>query len=241
MADRLQRIAPGLRAVALVGLYAMVPARVEAQSVSLPAAPPTLDHTAAANLIWTEVKPEYPPLAKLNYIQGRVRLRVLVSREGRVREAHVVHGHPFLAVSALEAVRRWLYHPLKAAWGPTEFMTVVEVNFSLRIKKIDLFPRDPERDLIRQVHPPHLLDRPLGQQLGSSVRVRVLVNDAGQVIDTQPLAGLAANFEAACRSVERWTFRPARWGALPVAWYMDVDVPVEDSSLRHAAGDPGGR
>src|SRR5438876_398304 len=54
-----------------------------------------LDSKSASRMLVNEVKPEYPALAKLNYIQGAVRMQLRVTREGRVVEAHVVRGRAF--------------------------------------------------------------------------------------------------------------------------------------------------
>jgi hypothetical protein len=66
-----------------------------------------------------------------------------------------------------------------------------------------------------------------------------LINDKGRVIDWIPMGGPPAQSEAVRKDVERWTFRPAHWGALPVPWYLDVDVPVQDSTRQD--GDAGGK
>lgn len=200
-----------------------------------------LGRKVASELLVTQVKPEYPAVAKVNYIQGQVRMQVFVTAEGRVGEAHVVHGHPFLAASALKAIHRWVYRPFMTKSGPTAFQTFVDINFTLRSRQIDQIPAKPERDLTRQIRLPEVLNKTFGSTPAVSVRLRVLVSDKGQVIDSLPLAGLPAHFDTARKSVERWTFRPARWGALSVPWYLDVDVPAETLSLQEGAGDPGGR
>jgi hypothetical protein len=38
-----------------------------------------------------------------------------------------------------------------------------------------------------------------------------------------------------------WTIRPAHWGSLPIPSYLEVDVPVSESSIAQATGSPGGR
>jgi len=187
-----------------------------------------LDSKSASRMLLSEVKPEYPALAKVNYIQGAVRMQLRVSREGQVAEAHVVRGHPFLAEAALQAVRRWMYRPLKRGSQATEFSTFVDVRFALHGKKIDQMPPQPERDLDRQVRPPVLLRKPAGSWSPGSVRMRVLVGAKGQTLDSEPLAGTPSHFAAARHQVEQWTFRPARWGNHPVPWYLDVDVRVPD-------------
>lgn len=192
-----------------------------------PPGPVVLDRRAASGLVLNQAKPEYPPVARVNYIQGHVRLQLAVRRDGRVGEAHVLRGHPILAASALKAIRRWIYRPFLTASGPAPFLTTVDVNFTLHTKKIEHFPYEAERDLNRQVQPPALLEGPISNGSMASVRLRVLVSDEGHVIDSHPVTGPPSHFEAARKTVERWAFRPARWGALPVPWYLDIDVPIE--------------
>ncbi len=208
-----------------------------AQAADAPS-PVVLDRKAAARQIWTEVKPEYPALARINYIQGRVQVRVVVAKDGRVAQAHVVHGHPFLAVSVLNAVRRWIYHPLKTASGLAEFTTLIDVNFTLHVKKVESAPLQPAKDLDRQVRPPQILNGPHTTASDSRVRMRVLVGDEGQVVDSTPLDGAVASFPAARRIVEHWTYLPARWGAMAVPWYLDVDVPVENAVAESCSTSP---
>lgn len=216
------------RTLAIVTGPLLVPLAVAAQSTSPDAKPIVLDAQSASRLMLARANPEYPPIAKHNFIQGRVRVQVVVTREGRVREAHVIRGHPFLAASALAAVRRWIYRPFTTRSGPAEFLTLVDVNFALRSKKIEQVPSQPERDLKRQVRPPVMVETPSELAGSDSVQLRVLVDEKGQVIDSQPEGGLPSHFQAAQRAVEHWTFRPARWGSLPVPWYVDINVPVRD-------------
>ncbi|HUU12740.1 MAG TPA: energy transducer TonB [Terriglobia bacterium] len=201
-------------------------------------APERLDSKAGAKLLKSHDRPEYPSVAKFNFIQGSVRLQVLVSPEGSVREAHVIAGHPILAASALRTVRRWLFRPFKTKDGPTSFSTLVDVIFSLQTKKLAPLPSHPEEYLDRQVKPPEILESPSGPSDGESVRLRVLVGDKGQAIDTKPLSGQPAHFATARKIVSCWTFRPARWGSLPIPWYLDVDVPVEGWVAARGPTDP---
>ncbi len=226
----------------LVGLLPLIiPAR--AQTGAAVKEPIVLDSKTASRLALTQTKPEYPAIAKQNYIHGKVRLQIQVTREGRVRSAHVIHGHPFLAASALEVVRHWRYRPFSTASGPAEFSSAVEMNFTLRTRKIEQVPRQPEQDLSRQIRPPEIIDRsPARAASGpssASVKLRLLLDSKGQIIDVQPLAGLPSDFEVGRERVEHWRFRPAHWGSLPVPWYLEVDVPIGDSNVHHGAAEPG--
>ncbi|MGB7592339.1 MAG: TonB family protein [Terriglobia bacterium] len=201
-----------------------------------------LDAKKATGLLLKQVPPEYPALAKVNYIQGRVRVRLVVSAAGAVVGAHVLSGNPLLAAAVLDRVRMWRYRPYAAEGGSTSFATVVDVNFTLRIKKMDLAPAQAESDFRRQVKPPEVLAGP--EEIAStdpSVRLRLLVNAEGKVIDSEILKGIPSLFEGARKSIERWSFRPARWGALSVPWYLEVDVPVYNAPSQAGTRSPSGR
>lgn len=193
-----------------------------------------LDGKAANRLGLAHPAPAYPPLAKLNFIQGQVRMEVFITCEGRVSRAHVLSGHPFLAAAALAAVHHWTYRPLVARFGPSEFLTLVTMKFMLRTRDVHDLPDRPERDLVRQVHPPELADPPAHIPGADSVRLRVLVSEEGRVIDTERIKGPWPESQAAMRTVEHWFFRPAHWGTLAVPWYVDIDIPVGDASSAKA-------
>jgi TonB family protein len=197
-----------------------------AQTASRAPGPVVLNSKEASRLLVDEVKPEYPALAKVNYIQGLVRLQLRVTPEGRVATVHVMRGHPFLAEAAMQAARHWIYRPFKSGVEAVGFTTFVDVRFSLHPHSLEQLPPAPEKDLDREVKPPALLARLPEDTPADSVRMRVLVGDKGRVLDSQPLSGPASGFEAARQQVERWTFRPARWGNHTVPWYMEINVPV---------------
>jgi hypothetical protein len=147
-----------------------------------------------------------------------------------------------LAAAVLNSVRGWLYNPYAVAGIPTSFLTSVEVHFTLHVKKLDLDPTQAESDFRRQVKPPEVLTGPKGTDSSDpSVRMRLLVSAEGKVIDTEIVKGIASQVERAKKSIERWSFRPARWGALSVPWYLDVDVPVDHAPVQAGIGSPTGR
>jgi TonB family protein len=199
-----------------------------------------LNSREASRLIVDQVRPEYPPLAKVNYIQGPVRIQLLVTRGGRVAEAHVIRGHPFLAAEALKAVRRWVYRLPKNGSGTAGFLTTVDVNFTLHLHGMVHYPPEPERDLNRQVSPPAVMLKPEWPAAVKRVEVRVLVGADGQVIDSAPVSGPPVDFAAARKNLEHLKFQPARWGNHPVPWYIDLEVPVEGiPAVQHTASPIG--
>jgi TonB family protein len=202
---------------------------------------PILDAKEAIPLLLAQAPPEYPALAKVNYIQGRVRVQLVVSAAGSVVGTHVLSGNPLLAAAVVNCVRTWRYRPLVAQGGSTSFATAVDVKFTLRIKKMDLTPEQAESDFRRQVKPPEVLARPeKTAPTDPLVRLRLLVNAEGKVIDSEILKGIPTLFEGARKNIERWSFRPARWGALSVPWYLDVDVPVGNAPSQAGTTSPSG-
>lgn len=196
----------------------------------------------ASHLLLSQVPPEYPALAKMNYIQGRVRVQVDVSSAGTVSRAHVRSGNPLLAEAVLSSVYKWRFRPFAVEGDSTPFTTLVDVNFRLRQKKMDLRPEQADSDFSRQVKPPEVLTRPeRAASTHSSVRLRLLLNAEGKVIDAEIVKGSPFDFEGARKSIELWSFRPARWGALSVPWYLEVDVPVYNPPVQADAGTPSNR
>ena len=84
----------------------------------------------AAKLIF-QVKPEYPPLAKMARIQGVVRLEAVIRTGGTIRNLRVLAGHPLLVKAAIDAVARWRYQPTLLNGDPVEVITEIDVNFTL--------------------------------------------------------------------------------------------------------------
>src|SRR5947208_16557108 len=154
MSNRFRAVVESANCWALPVLY-LAAAALRAQTGSRAPDPILLDSRSAARMLLSEVKPEYPALAKVNYIQGSVRMQLRVTPEGRVVDAHVIHGHPFLAEAALQAVRRWVYRLLRRVSAAAEFSIFVDVKFVLHTRRIDRMPLQPERDRDRIV-PPHI-------------------------------------------------------------------------------------
>jgi TonB family protein len=55
--------------------------------------------------------PEYPEIARRMNLTGAVQLEILVRRDGTVKEARVIGGHPLLVAAVVKAVMGWRYEP----------------------------------------------------------------------------------------------------------------------------------
>lgn len=78
------------------------------------------------------VQPDYPESAKLLHLSGPVKLRAIVSIDGRVKELTVLSGNPILARAAIQAVSEWRYRPTLLNGQPVEVETLITVNFVLQ-------------------------------------------------------------------------------------------------------------
>ena len=123
--------------------------------------------------------------------------------------------------------------------GASTFFTTVELNFQLNMHGMDLTARRAESDLSRQIKPPEVIVRAADPPPTGLVHMRLLLNDLGQVMDSDPWPGTLDDLQAARRTLQGWTFRPAHWGTLPIPWYLDVDVPISEPSADRPAADPG--
>ena len=82
------------------------------------------DHPESARKLVSRPDPAYPSLARRMGISGTVRIEAVVAPNGSVKSTSVIGGHPVLAQSAQDAVR-------KCKWEPTsrETKEVVILNF----------------------------------------------------------------------------------------------------------------
>ena len=225
----------GIMLFCVIGLFP-----VRAQAIGEERHLPELGAKEASRLLLSQISPTYPVLAKVNYIHGRVRVRLTIDTEGKVVNAHVLSGNPLLAAAARESVAACRYWPYVARGGngPTAFETTREVHFSLRTNSTEFVPRRAESDFSRQVKPPEVLTGSgTTAATDASVRLRLLVSAEGKVIDSEILQGMPSLLENATMVIARWSFRPARWGTLTVPWYLEVSVPVVPSSARGLRSD----
>ena len=74
--------------------------------------------------IKSRAQPMYPELARRMKLSGTVKLELIIGPDGKVKSAKVLGGHPLLAESALDAVRRWVYEP-----AHDQTVQVVDVKF----------------------------------------------------------------------------------------------------------------
>ncbi len=70
----------------------------------------------------TKVAPTYPELARRMNITGTVKVLVVVSASGALKDTKVVGGNPLLVNAAMDALKKWKFEPADAeSSGTVEF------------------------------------------------------------------------------------------------------------------------
>ncbi|MES2392578.1 MAG: M56 family metallopeptidase [Acidobacteriota bacterium] len=92
--------------------------------------PEVAAHVMAGQIV-SKVTPAYPVEAKEHKIQGAVVMHAVIDTDGSVKELYVVSGPKELRLSALAAVKQWIYKPYLLNGNPTAVTTEITVNYSL--------------------------------------------------------------------------------------------------------------
>ncbi len=88
------------------------------------------EHLLEEHLIH-KVDPDYPAMAKIAHVQGKVIVDVVIDKTGNVASAKVLTGHPLLADAALKAIQQWKYAPFVVDNNPVEVDSTVTVTFHM--------------------------------------------------------------------------------------------------------------
>ena len=82
-----------------------------------------------------KIPPVYPPEEKSKHIDGVIILHAVIGRDGHVHSLQIKSGdNANLALSAMNAVRMWIYKPYLLNGQPVDVDTTIKVNFQYRGK-----------------------------------------------------------------------------------------------------------
>ncbi|HEY1659664.1 MAG TPA: energy transducer TonB [Candidatus Sulfotelmatobacter sp.] len=82
-------------------------------------------------VVASEVRPNYPLLARQMKVQGRVILLALIGKDGIIQNLSLVSGPPILASAAEAAVRQWHFKPHLEGKEAVETQAKITVNFTI--------------------------------------------------------------------------------------------------------------
>jgi TonB family protein len=80
----------------------------------------------------SRLEPAYPEDAQHQRIEGVVKLRAIIGRDGSVQDLDQMSGPPLLVAAAANAVRQWRYKPTSLDGQPVEATESITVTFRLQ-------------------------------------------------------------------------------------------------------------
>jgi protein TonB len=133
----LRPIPPRALVILLAGLAATIAWAQGEDAVSLPPVVVTAPHPVEPPRYREITRPPYPEAARRQGLEGTVVLLIKVLTDGHTGEIKVKRssGHAALDEAAVEAARRWAFHPATQGRAPVEAWVEVPVTFELAVPK----------------------------------------------------------------------------------------------------------
>lgn len=78
------------------------------------------------------IEPIYPELARKAGIQGKIFVKVLIDKEGKIKKAVVLQGPEIFHEPAIAAVMQWVFKPAIQHDRPIAVWMVIPINFQIR-------------------------------------------------------------------------------------------------------------
>jgi TonB family protein len=148
-ARMIRRLYPALSSVIVaaalvlsVSLLALASSKARPQSTTgspntdLPPEPPTrptrvtINGNTMAARVLAIVPPAYPKALQDAHVSGTVILRVVIAKDGSVKELTPLSGPQQLWHSAMDAVKQWKYQPTVVEGTPVEVSTTINIDFT---------------------------------------------------------------------------------------------------------------
>ena len=79
----------------------------------------------------SRVEPVYPEEAKQKRVEGVVRARLSIAKDGSVSLVEIISGDPLLVDAAKQAMMQWRYTPFMNCGEPVEMRSIEHVKFTL--------------------------------------------------------------------------------------------------------------
>ena len=77
-------------------------------------------------------RPQYPQLASLAGVQGKISFEAMISKTGGVEALKVLGGPQLLRRAATDAVKQWQYRPFEVKGRPVEVRTIIRVDVAAK-------------------------------------------------------------------------------------------------------------
>lgn len=80
----------------------------------------------------SRVDPTYPEDAQHQRVEGVVKLRAIIARDGSIQDIDQMSGPPLLVAAGANAVRQWRYKPTSLGGQPVEATETITITFRLQ-------------------------------------------------------------------------------------------------------------
>lgn len=87
-------------------------------------------HVQPGDLV-SHVQPDYPVETMQEMVEGAVKLRVTVAKDGSIKQIEPMGGPPALVGSSVSAVQQWRYRPTYVNGKAVEVQEIVKIVFRL--------------------------------------------------------------------------------------------------------------
>lgn len=81
-----------------------------------------------------------PVVGERTNLEGAVKLRVGIGRDGTMMNLDAISGHPLLLAAAMTAVKNWTYTPVLGGCIPDEVVATIEIRFKHGVWQSANFP-----------------------------------------------------------------------------------------------------
>jgi len=167
------------------------------------------------------------PAVREGRAAGVLSMYVWIDRTGRVREMHPLSAdNPALEDPVREQVKKWQFTPGDMGGSPVQVEGVLTFAFSVGIENPIVILTDEEgRKLAtNQVEP--AFPAKSGAE-GSSITIRIRVDEHGKLTATENPAHLAAQFFIpADKAVSQWQFKPYMKNGKPDIFKADITFKI---------------
>ncbi len=190
-----------------------------------------------------KVTPVYPEIARQARVEGVVILQMTVDKAGAVADVKVLHSIPLLDQAAVDAVKKWVYAPLRVKDKPQAFEATVTIKFKLDEKKGSVTTgslaaakgQAGTGSAVRAsdtLKPPKLIKvvEPVYPEIAKKSHVEGVVileattDTSGRVLDVRILRSIPLLDQAAIDAVKQWVYEPMKINGKPVSVVFTVTV-----------------
>ncbi len=174
------------------------------------------------------VEPVYPEIAKQSKVEGLVICEATTDAAGRVVDVRILRSIPLLDQAAIDAVKQWVYAPMKINGKPVGVVFTVTARFSLdenkkkgRVAAISVEDKEFAKGAVKiegELKPPRMTKEVLPvypekarqAQVEGMVILSVRTDTAGKVKAVRILRSVPELDQAAVDAVKQWEYEPMK-------------------------------